>query len=110
MKTTLKALALALTVAAAVLPLTSAQAQSLSVEQQEMAAENFLQADANQDGALSRSEFKTLINLNAQDDLGRAGMIKRFNRYNMAFGRIDANEDGFVTPEEMRAMAEQARG
>lgn len=103
-KTLVAALALA------ALPAASAHAQNLSPAMQEKAAENFFQADANQDGALSRDEFETLINLNADDSIGRAKMIRRFGRYDIAFGRLDANRDGFVTPEEIQAVASQARG
>lgn len=95
--------------ALAALPLASAQPQSVSEAKKELAAENFMQADANADGALNRGEFETLINLNADDDIGRASVVRRFGRYDTAFGRIDANADGFVTPEEMRAMAEKAK-
>jgi len=73
-----------------------------------LAAENYMQADANGDSALTLAEFTTLINLNAEDGLGKAHMIKRMGRYSMAFGRIDANSDGLVTPEEMQAMAARA--
>ena len=76
----------------------------------EQVAENFRQADANGDGALTLSEFRTLIDLNAEDGIGRAGMVKRFGRYGQAFGHIDANGDGLVTQEEMRAVAAEANG
>lgn len=66
---------------------------------------NFQSADANGDSMLSFEEFTTLINLNADHNIGRAQMIRRHDRYAMAFGRIDANEDGLVTPEEMAAIA-----
>ncbi|MEL6978241.1 MAG: hypothetical protein AAGM38_06135 [Pseudomonadota bacterium] len=100
--------------ALAALPFAAAQAQTppnAAKERaaKERAAENFLQADANADGALNRSEFETLIDLNADDDIGRANMVRRFGRYDMAFSRVDANQDGFATPEEMRALAAQAR-
>lgn len=99
----------ALFVPLALAVVTPAAAQAPSAAQKEMAVENFLQADANADGALNRTEFTTLINLNAEDGLGRAAMVRRFSRYDAAFGRMDANSDGFVTPEEMQALAEQAR-
>ena len=75
----------------------------------EQAAANFMQADADADGALTLSEFTTLIDLNAQHGIGRAAMIRRFGKYSTAFGRIDTNADGFVTPEEMSALAAKAR-
>lgn len=101
--------ALIATAALAALPLASAHAQAPSDAKKAMAAENFMQADANEDGALTRGEFETLINLNAEDNIGKAKMVRRFGRYDTAFGRIDANADGFATPEEMKALAEQAK-
>ncbi|MEO0624224.1 MAG: hypothetical protein AAFU49_06360 [Pseudomonadota bacterium] len=80
-----------------------------SEAQRQLAAENFMQADVNADGALTRSEFRTLIDLNAEDGLGRAAMVKRFGRYDTAFGRVDQNCDGLVTPEEMKTLAEAAK-
>ena len=99
---------LAATAALAALSSAAARAQSPAVK--ELAVENFLQADANQDGALNRNEFESLINLNADDNIGRAAMVRRLGRYDAAFSRLDANGDGFVTPEEMQALAEKARG
>ena len=70
---------------------------------------NFLEADADGDGTLTRREFTKLIDLNARHNIGRAKQIARFNRYDMAFGRADANADGGVTPEELSAFAAQGR-
>ncbi|MGF1502140.1 MAG: hypothetical protein ACFBSD_10000 [Paracoccaceae bacterium] len=81
-----------------------------SEEQQELAAENFMEADADADGALTLSEFTTLIDLNAADNIGRAAMVKRSGRYGMVFERIDTNADGLVTPEEVQELAAQAKG
>ncbi|MEM9839818.1 MAG: hypothetical protein AAF830_11800 [Pseudomonadota bacterium] len=67
---------------------------------------NFLEADADADGALTFDEFTTMVDLNAQHGIGRAAIIQRLGRYGMAFGRLDGNGDGLVTPEELRAMAE----
>lgn len=100
--------ALFATLALSALSAASAHAQALTPAQQELAAENFMQADANKDGALNSTEFRALINLNADDGLGKAAMVRRFGRYDMAFGRVDANADGFATPEEMKALAEKA--
>ncbi len=67
------------------------------------AQENFKQADGNEDGKLTRSEFRKFIDANATDDIGRASMIKRFGAYDRAFARVDANKDGLVTPKELTA-------
>jgi len=76
--------------------------------QKEQAKANFVEADADADGALTLSEFTTLIDLNASHGIGRAATVKRFGRYDVAFGRADGNGDGLVTPEEMQALAESA--
>lgn len=81
----------------------------MSEADRELAAENFMQADADADGRLTLPEFEQLIALNAEDDLGRARLLRRFGREEMAFRRIDGNADGAVTPEEMRETAEQAQ-
>lgn len=71
----------------------------------EMAAQNFAQADVDGNGALTRSEFTTFIDLNAADGLGNAATVKRAGRYATAFKRVDANGDGNVTLAEMRSLA-----
>ncbi|WP_108787168.1 EF-hand domain-containing protein [Erythrobacter sp. Alg231-14] len=72
-------------------------------DDQAKARENFQQADADNDGELTPAEFREFINANADDGLGRAGMVRRFGAYDTAFGRIDKNEDGLVTPAELSA-------
>lgn len=67
------------------------------------ARENFQQADADNDGKLTRAEFRNFINANADDGLGRAGMVRRFGAYGTAFERVDKNEDGVVTALELAA-------
>ena len=76
-------------------------------QNRERARENFLAADANQDKQLDADEFKTFIDLNAEDGLGRAGTVRRFGMYARAFGRVDEDQDGFVTPQEMRSANQQ---
>ncbi|MEM6944044.1 MAG: hypothetical protein AAF565_09890 [Pseudomonadota bacterium] len=71
--------------------------------------ENFFEADADADGVLTLGEFTTLIDLNAADGLGRAALVKRFNRYAMAFGRLDTNADRLLTVPEMQAAAAARR-
>jgi len=50
-----------------------------------------------------------LRDLNAQHEIGRARQIARLDRYDLAFGRADANADGGVTLEELSAFAAQER-
>jgi len=97
-------------VVALVLPLSGAHAQSPSEADRQLMIENLMEADANSDGVLTRSEFEVLIDLNAADNLGRAEMIARSGRYSMAFGRIDANGDGVLMQSELQAMVQQAQG
>lgn len=91
------------------MPMT-AQAQDMSAADRQKLLENVTQADGNDDGAISRAEFETLINLNASDGLGRAARVKKSGRYGMVFKRLDANGDGFISQQEMQRMAEEARG
>ena len=72
-------------------------------EDRAAARENFQQADANADRRLNKTEFKAFINANAEDNLGRASMVRRFGAYDRAFARVDANEDGYVTGNELAA-------
>ncbi|MEM6549409.1 MAG: RNA polymerase subunit sigma-70 [Pseudomonadota bacterium] len=92
-------------IAAALLAATPLSAASEADRDQAKA--NFLEADADADGALTLSEFTTLIHLNASHGLGRAAMIKRLGRYGTAFGRIDADGDKLVTQAELQALAQR---
>lgn len=70
----------------------------------ELGAENYRQADANGDGVLVYAEFATFIDLNAADGLGNAARVSSRGMHARAFERIDANDDGIVTPQEMQAI------
>lgn len=76
-------------------------AQATAPDQQSVARQNFIQADADEDDRLSKSEFRRFIDENAKDNLGRAAMVRRFGAYETAFGRLDENKDGFVTKDEI---------
>lgn len=78
-------------------------APAIAQDNRSLVRENFQQTDANDDGKLSKSEFRVFINENAKDEIGRAATVKRFGAYDRAFARLDANEDGFVTRAEMRS-------
>lgn len=74
-------------------------------EPQQQAAANFQLADSDADGALNRTEFTAFIDLNAAADLGRARTIQRRGMYDRAFARLDANDDGKVTRDEVANVA-----
>jgi Ca2+-binding EF-hand superfamily protein len=86
-----------------------ARAQSMTPAERQLMIENMLQADSNNDGAINRSEFEALMQLNANDNLGASGMVVRTGAYDRAFGRLDANGDGLLTREEAQELA-AARG
>jgi Ca2+-binding EF-hand superfamily protein len=67
------------------------------------ARENFQQADADSNRKLTRAEFRNFINANADDDIGRAAMVRRFGAYEKAFKRLDVNEDGEINAQELAA-------
>lgn len=73
----------------------------------DLARENFQKADANGDETLNKAEFAEFIDLNAEDDLGRASLVKRLNRYDTAFSNADSNGDGMVSQTEVREMGER---
>ena len=72
-------------------------------DDQAKARENFQQADTDNDGKLTRAEFRKFIDANADDGLGRAGMVRRFGAYGRAFETVDKNADGVVTATELAA-------
>ena len=82
---------------AAALP---AAAQTASTPQ-EMAAANFRLADADANNGLSAAEFAAFIDLNAAQNIGRAGRVKAAGAYGQAFARLDLNGDGSVSPDEL---------
>ena len=105
MKTQIKSLlATAILVAS---PITAVQAQTPTNAEKQALAENFLQADTNNDGALSKSEFQTLMKLNAADNLGRAAMVVRTGAYDKAFERLDTNKNGAISKAEIQQLAEE---
>ena len=79
-------------------------AMPLAASENDLGAENYLEADVNGDGVLAYAEFATFIDLNAEDDLGNAKLVSSRGMHSKAFERIDANGDGIVTPEELQAV------
>ena len=76
----------------------------VSAQTQSLGAENYMQADSNNDGVLAYAEFATFIDLNAADKLGNAAMISSRGMHARAFKRVDSNGDGVVSPEELQAV------
>lgn len=101
---TLKAAIIAPIIAASLLVI-SAAAPAHAQEDREAVRANFQEADSNDDDQLDSDEFTTFINLNADDNLGRASTIRSLGMYGTAFSRADVNDDGFVTREEIEAGA-----
>ena len=79
----------------------SAQSSGLNPTSDEIDA--FLQSDANQDGVLTKREFKTFVRAMARTGQPTARQIRFFGAYGIAFAIADLNDDGIVTPEELRA-------
>ena len=75
--------------------------------ERETARVNFRQADANGDDRLDRVEFRNFIDANAEDGLGRAGTVQRFDAYDRAFDRVDRNGNGLVTADELAVAGSQ---
>ena len=102
-KNSIAALALAVFIA---LPLSGAMAQSMSEADKKKLADNLAEADANGDAMLTRDELDRLLQLNAQDNIGRAAQIIKFGRQGKVFNRIDADKNGLVTRQELQALSQ----
>ncbi|MGE6741394.1 EF-hand domain-containing protein [Allorhizobium pseudoryzae] len=66
--------------------------------------EAFMAADKNGDTKLDANEFKTFIDGLAAAGNPMAGKIKGAGRYGLAFGRIDKDKNGLLTPAELSAL------
>ena len=74
-------------------------AWALSAEEVAKAQANFKAANPGGD-TLTPAQFKTFIDLNAAQGIGRAAQIKSHNAYDRAFKTVDANKDGTVSWDE----------
>lgn len=101
MTTSLKTLALAL------ICLSGATQSAIAQTTQGQVQANFMKADANSDTALTIDEFTRFIDLNADAGIGNARLIQRTGQYARAFARVDANQDGLATGQELSALASQ---
>ena len=64
-------------------------------------AEHFTLADANADDGLDAEEFKAFVELEAEDDIGASRRIQSMQIYDRAFRRMDRNEDGLLSRDEI---------
>ena len=64
-------------------------------------AEHFTIADANADDGLDAEEFKAFVELEAEDDIGASRRIQSMQIYDRAFRRMDRNEDGMLSRDEI---------
>lgn len=69
----------------------------------------FLAADLNGDEMLTREEFRVFIHGMAEYGAPMSRRIRTFGAYGMAFNRVDANDDGLATPDELRAADARER-
>ncbi|WP_137131574.1 EF-hand domain-containing protein [Rhizobium sp. FY34] len=64
----------------------------------------FMSADKNADTMLDQNEFKLFIDSMAASGKPVAVKVKQAKRYGMAFGRIDQDKNGLLTPTELKAL------
>lgn len=93
-----------LIIVAALMGASLAIALPAAAQQAELSAENYRQADANDDGLLDYTEFTTFIDLSAADGIGNTPLVSSRGMHARAFARVDANGDSVVSPEELQAL------
>ena len=81
-------------------------ATEASAQFEEQSVQFFLASDTDGDELLTLPEFRTFIGMMADAGAAMSQRIERFAAYRVAFRRVDANGDGFASPDELRA-AEQ---
>ena len=64
---------------------------------------NFEAADVDGSGSLDADEFPSLIDANAEHNLGRAATVKRLGVYDRAFKTADRDGDGVVSWSDLMA-------
>lgn len=87
--------------AALILAALDAPAQAPDASPAEIAA--FVGADANADLHLDPDEFRTFIAAMAETGQSTAQTVHFFGAYELAFGIVDANKDGRLSPVELRS-------
>ena len=84
-----------------------AQAKALNPTRAEVDA--LTSADRDGDRHLDAEEFRVFVQAMAQAGQPTAKRIRFFGAYGMAFGIVDADKDGRLTPAELRAADDDYR-
>ena len=91
------------------LPVLALATPALAFEAPKEAIEAFTGADRNGDIRLTATEFPAFIDAMAAHGQSTARTVHFLGAYDYAFSIADANRDGFVVPEELRAANEGYR-
>ncbi|PUB18613.1 EF-hand domain-containing protein [Yoonia sediminilitoris] len=88
--------------------------QPLSAQQGPIAATSvevdaWVAADGNTDARLDRTEFEVFVRAMAETGQTTARQIRMFGAFGFAFGIADKDNDGFVSPGELRAADDNHR-
>ncbi|MEO1700502.1 MAG: hypothetical protein AAFR71_00485 [Pseudomonadota bacterium] len=68
---------------------------------------DFIASDRNGDRLLQRDEFRTFVDLRADAGGKMAKQVRAFGAYGRAFTRVDTNNDGTVSGDELRALPDE---
>lgn len=82
-------------------------ATQASAQYADAGVRSFLAADQDGDELLTLSEFRVFIQEMAAAGAPMSARVRNLGAYRIAFSRVDLNNDGVATPEELRA-AERA--
>lgn len=63
--------------------------------------EAFMQADGNDDGALTQNEFRVFVEKMADEGEPTAKFIRTLSAHSIAFAQVDRDSDGYARPFEI---------
>lgn len=78
-------------------------AMEAAAQFEDQSVQFFLASDTDGDELLTLSEFRSFIGMMANAGAVMSQRIEQFAAYRVAFRRVDANGDGFASPDELRA-------
>lgn len=94
---------------AVALVLTSPTAQASDLNPTAAEIDAFLGADLDQDRHLNMDEFRAFVAAMADAGQSTSQTIRFFGVYEFAFGVVDSDEDGLLSPDELRSADEAHR-